>query len=172
MMYIPGVVGLSDQVTTYQAVPLNTSANANTSNQGSGPTAVTGASGIRRISYWVVGQGEQAGGLARWETTAVSTPDAINPQSLPSDPEEWIIAREVKSMKISYSDGSNGYWTDNWDSRAVSYDSSTPQGPPRAIKIELEMLGADGKTIRNYSQVVAIPVGNTVPLLETVGSGN
>lgn len=159
-------------MTTYQAVPLPKAGSANSINQPSGSIANGGGCGIKRISYWVVGQGDQAQGLARWETNNISNPSSIIPTAMPSDVEEHIIAPEVKSMKVSYSDGSAGNWSDFWDSRSLSFDSSTPQGPPRAMKIELEMLAADGKTIRHYSQVVAIPVGNTTPLLQTLGTGN
>lgn len=172
MLFLPGIVGVANQVTAFQSVALPKAGSAISANQGATPGAATVPCGIKRVSYWVVGEGDQSQGLARYEASNVSNPNTINPTVLPNEVDDYIIAPEVRSMKISYSDGTQGYWADTWDSRTLSYDSSTPQGPPRAIKIELEMTGADKNTIRRYSQIVAIPVGNTVPLLETLGMGN
>jgi len=127
------VVGYQDQLTAFQAGTLRTPLASNASG-GSGAQSPADGEGpacdIKRVTYWVPGEGQ---GLARWESSQVSSPDGVNTSALPTDVENLIIAPEVRSITFSYNDGTAGYWTDFWDSRSLSYDSSTPQGPPRAV---------------------------------------
>lgn len=86
-------------------------------------------SDLRRISYWVVP--EQ--GLARFEVGSATADEAsYNPSEIPN-PEQYIIASEVKSLTFEYFDGSG--WQSSWERTAVSEDGDTPIGPPSAIAI-------------------------------------
>ncbi len=160
-------MGYESQVTAFQAGTLPyvkpMAGNGGQTGVNSGPTC-----DIKRITYWVAGEGL---GLARWESSQVSSPEVVSTGILPTDVDQYIIAPEVRSIQFSYNDGTPGYWTNFWDSRALSYDHSTPQGPPRAVKIEVEMDFGDGKTTRKYSQVVALPTANTIGLGKVVSPG-
>ena len=168
VLFIPGIVGYESQLTAFQAGTLRYSKPmATNGSQNQGPE--TGPScDIKRITYWVPGEGR---GLARWESSQVTSPEVVSTSILPTDVDQYIVAPEVRSIQFSYSDGTLGYWTNFWDSRSLSYDNSTPQGPPRAVKIEVEMDFGDGKTTRRYSQVVALPTANTIGLGKVVSPG-
>jgi hypothetical protein len=120
----------------------------------------------RRITYWLVGNGDSPLGLARQEIKAVTSADltAAVPPDVP-DEGSFVIAEEVKSLTFSYFDGSS--WQDTWDGTAPGSDGVTPQGPPLAIAITIgvAMPGRNGEqddpnNMRLIRHVVAIPTAN------------
>jgi hypothetical protein len=75
-----------------------------------------------------------------------------------------LVAPEVKAIRFKFHAGDGGDWLEQWDSRTTGSDEVTPQGPPRAVKIEVDLqVGKDGP-LQTYFRVVHIPVGNTPAL--------
>jgi prepilin-type N-terminal cleavage/methylation domain-containing protein len=127
----------------------------------SATTSQVGISDLRRVSYWLVGGGGSAQGLAWMEYTPVTSPDALNtlPPNVP-DEASHIIAEEVKSLTFSYFDGAN--WQDTWDGTTPGADGVTPMGPPMAIAIVLGVQMAGAKETKSYRHVVAVPGANNL----------
>jgi hypothetical protein len=130
----------------------------------------TGVSDLRRITYWVAGGGGSPLGLARQEVKVVTSSDAsLAPSIPPSVPDEasYVIAEEVKNLQFQYWDGTS--WQDSWDSTQAGADGSTPQGPPLAIAITMDLalpgtdngngLDSHPKT-KSYRHVVPILTAN------------
>ena len=132
-------------------------------------------SDTRRISYWLVGGGDTpGGGLAKMEVQPITSDDvAMNLPPGVDNEDKYIIADEVRSLKFSYFDGMN--WNDTWDSTQPGADGVTPIGPPRAVKIEIEVPGLGGPDAprKHYTHVVAIGTANgtTAQSQSTPGGG-
>lgn len=124
-------------------------------------------SDLRRISYWVVGNGGNAQGLARQEIARV-TSSAIDslPPDVP-DAAKLVIASEVTAVSFEYFDGKS--WQATWDGAAVTGEDSLPLGPPSAIAINLTVArrAPPGATTppapRVYRHVVFLSTGNNFP---------
>jgi hypothetical protein len=118
-------------------------------------------SDLRRICYWVDGDR----GLCRQELRIITSSDALDTSLPPSgDTSQSQLAREVKSIEISYFDGSN--WQTSWDSTQPGDDGITPVGSPRCIAIRFGILprrgGDDGSQpeLKYYRHVIAIRTAN------------
>jgi len=128
---------------------------------GSDPTVAVPLSDLRRVSYWFV----EGKGLARQEIKMVtSTNDvvAMPPDVASDDPNTTYLPGDIKNVQFQYWDGSA--WQDSWDGTTLStIDNATPQGPPMAIAITLEITrpGKNAGT-RIYRHVVAIPTANNL----------
>jgi hypothetical protein len=130
----------------------------------------TGVSDLRRITYWVAGGGGSPLGLARQEVKVVTSGDAtLTPSIPPNVPDEasYVIAEEVKNLQFQYWDGTS--WQDSWDSTQAGADGSTPQGPPLAIAITMDIAlpgtgngnGQDSHPkVKSYRHVVPILTAN------------
>jgi len=130
----------------------------------------TGVSDLRRITYWVAGGSGSPVGLARQEVKVVTSSDAnLAPSIPPSVPDEasYVIAEEVKNLQFQYWDGTS--WQDSWDSTQAGADGSTPQGPPLAIAITMDLAlpgsgngnGQEAKPrVKSYRHVVPILTAN------------
>lgn len=118
----------------------------------------TGVCDQRRICYWLVGSGDPPLGLARQELKLVNSEEALTslPPDIP-DAESYIMAEEVKSLTFNYF---NGSWQDSWNSSLSGSDSTTSQGPPLAIAIELGIGSPGSANWRTYRHVVSIPSGS------------
>lgn len=130
-------------------------------------------SDLRVVQFWLAaGDGGQPAGLARYEAKIATLNEAIN-FTLPdaSVHSRFLIAPEVKSLGFEYFDGSA--WTSSWDSNTPGLDGVTPQGPPRAIRITLEIdfsetLGnpaTDTVVLKTFRHVVAIATANGAPTI-------
>lgn len=128
-------------------------------------------SDLRMVSYWLAVGAEGGAGLARQEHKIVTTEDALA-QALPEGTTEaqYVIVPEARSLQFEYFDGAN--WFDSWDSNQVGLDGKTPQGPPRAIRITVELDFSNGAALpgavgatKTYSHVVAINTANGTPLI-------
>jgi len=130
----------------------------------------TGVSDLRRITYWVAGGGGSPLGLARQEVKVVTSSDATLAPSIPPNvPDEasYVIAEEVKNLKFQYWDGTA--WQDSWDSTQPGADGTTPQGPPLAVAITMDIAlpgtaNANGSEkqprVKSYRHVVPILTAN------------
>jgi len=128
--------------------------------------SVVQPSDLRRITYWLAGDGGNPLGLARQAVKFVTSSDQIS--ALPpdvSDPGSFVIAEEVKSLQFQYFDGNT--WQDTWDGTQPGSDGVTPQGPPAAIAITLSVARAsvggrnqEDPNPRQYRHVVLIPTAN------------
>jgi prepilin-type N-terminal cleavage/methylation domain-containing protein len=143
-------------------------------------------SDLRKVTYWLNSDGDKVG-LARYEGKIITTDDVIN-LTLPDDSNQgrYVVIPEARSVQFEYFDGAN--WSDSWDSTQVGADGYTPMGPPRAIRITLQVdftNGPAGNTDPNsnntktFAYVVAINTANGTPLIEpaptdpsTSGSGS
>lgn len=118
---------------------------------------------IRRISYWLAGNGGT--GLCRMENKQVTAEDVDSavPGNVP-DENQYVIAEEVKSLQFQYFDGSS--WLDSWDGTEPGADGMTPKGPPLAIAIIIGVpppgkLDSDGDyELKTFRHVVSIPTAN------------
>lgn len=129
-------------------------------------------SDLRVVSYWLAGDPASTLGLARFERKIVTTEGALN-QALP-EPElhqNFVIASEVKNLSFEYFDGVS--WTSSWDSNLPGEDGMTPMGPPRAIRITLEVDFSDTtpgalnnpNSMKIFRHVVAINTANGAPMI-------
>jgi hypothetical protein len=130
--------------------------------------APTLTSDLRRVTYWLVRDGGQVKGLARYETTLVTGTDvtANTTPTLPPEvqnPDSYIIAPEVKEFTVEYFDGTN--WQTSWDGTTQDSTTSYPIGPPMAIAftitLELPGHGQEKGKETTYRHVVAIPASNS-----------
>ena len=123
-------------------------------------------SDLRRISYWLGGKG----GLCRMEVRLITSEQAGDLDLPTGDVDQYLYAGEVKSLEITYFDGTS--WLDTWDSTTTGPDQATPIGSPRAISIKIGVMpqGAvaalEGKEpeLKYYRHVIAIPTANGTPL--------
>lgn len=117
-------------------------------------------SDLRRITYWLIGTGPQAQGLARQEITRVTGPDADSTPPDVANPESYIIAARVQDLTLEYYDGST--WQSSWDGTTLDAASQKPLGPPAAIAITITLRKSSDKqgTPTTYRHVVAIPTAN------------
>lgn len=106
-------------------------------------------SDLRRITYWLVGSGDQALGLARQEVTRITGADV---DSTPGDAEKYIIAPTVKNITFEYFDGTA--WQPSWEGSTLNPDTKRPQGPPAAIAMTVTFRKND----KQYRHVVALMV--------------
>ena len=153
----PGVVGFPESLTLYIR------RDPRLDEQG-GPAA-----GVHRITFGMIpsesedgdGQGQ---GLGRWEIKLAQSELGLNPDQAPPADQFELVAPEVKAVRFKYHAGDGGDWLEQWDSRSTGSDEVTPQGPPRAIRIEMDIqVGKDGP-LQTFFRVVQIPVGNTPAL--------
>lgn len=129
--------------------------------------APNGGSDVRRVAYWLAGDR----GLARQEISRVTADDDSTrlPPDVPDD-DSLIVAPEVTRLEFHYFDGTA--WVDNWDGTAAGADGVTPLGPPRAVKISVEIRNpSDASRSRMYHHVVAIQSANAPPPDPTITSG-
>jgi len=129
--------------------------------------APNGGSDVRRVAYWLVGDR----GLARQEISRVTADDqaTLLPPDVP-DPESLVIAPEVTRLAILYFDGTA--WLDNWDGTVAGADGVTPVGPPRAVKISVEIRNpSDANRSRMYHHVMAVQSANAPPPEPTTATG-
>ena len=150
-----GVIGDSSSLTLYVSRLPSEAWPSDNNNQG----AVV--SDLRRVTYWM-----DSGGLCRQEVRVITSADAQDTSVPPSgaDPAQCRLAREVKSIEISYYDGTS--WQDSWDSTTLGTDGVTPIGSPRAIAIRIGLQsrlaagnGKDGAT-KHYRHVIEIQTAN------------
>lgn len=130
-------------------------------------------SDLRRISYWVAGDG----GLYRKEMKVVTSQDALDVNPPTGEDPQYLLAPEVKSVEFSYFDGTN--WQESWDSTQVGADGITPQGSPRAIAVKIGFVppgkrSAQGKepALKIYRHVIALAGANGVTPLQQPNSDN
>jgi len=151
----PGVVGFPESLTLYIR------RDPRVDEQG-GPAA-----GVHRITYGLIPSDseESSGqGLGRWEIRLAQSELGLNADQAPPVDQFELVAPEVKAVRFKYHAGDGGNWLEQWDSRATGSDEVTPQGPPRAIRIEMDIqVGKDGP-LQTFFRVVQIPVGNTPAL--------
>ena len=125
------------------------------------------SSGVFRVTYGLIPSDEEGAdgqGLGRWEVKLAQTEIGLNPDATPPENEFELVAPEVKAIRFKFHAGDGGDWLVQWDSRTTGSDEVTPQGPPRAVKIEVDLqVGKDGP-LQTYFRVVHIPVGNTPAL--------
>ena len=137
----------------------------------SDPTLLT--SDLRRISYWMGGDGDNAG-LCRMEVRLITSDDAAN-LTLPSgDVAQYLYAGEVKSVEFGYFDGTA--WQTSWDSTMLGADQVTPIGSPRAISIKIELaqvspVGGKDPPTKTYRHVIAIACADGTPLNNNAEGG-
>jgi prepilin-type N-terminal cleavage/methylation domain-containing protein len=171
-----GVQGTADYVTIY-ITKVPQAATVQTTQMGNDPTAQAIDSDLRRVTYWLVPNGDGTGGLARQEVVFVTNDDQMN--ALPmgmSDESTYIFAPEVVALAFEYYDGTT--WQTSWDGTAVGPDGVTPQGPPVAIAITIRVGRSDAKdpgpddpSVREFRHVVYLP-GSSVNSLDTIPTGN
>jgi prepilin-type N-terminal cleavage/methylation domain-containing protein len=155
-----GVIGSSSELNLYVS-RLPTEVFGDDS---SDPTLLT--SDLRRLSYWMGGDGDNAG-LCRMEVRLITSDDAVN-TTLPSgDVAQYLYAREVKSVEFGYFDGTA--WQTSWDSTTLGPDQATPIGSPRAISIKIEM--AEGSKTKTYRHVIAIACADGTPMNNNAEGG-
>jgi hypothetical protein len=132
------------------------------------------ASDLRRISYWLAGDGTL--GLARQEMLLVTSDDAQTDPTQVGDEASFVIAPEVQSLTFSYFDGTN--WQDTWDGSTTGSDGVTPIGPPLAIAVVVGMVPpgtsgtAGGQQQKVYRHVVEIPTANGATQQTTGSTGS
>ena len=128
-------------------------------------------SDLRRVYYWIVGNGGDPLGLARAEFKQATNPDidTLDGTGLP-DQNKYIIAPEVKTILFEYYDGTS--WATEWDGLNTPADGAPPFGPPAGIRITITFRrnankglapddpNVDGPT---YQHVVAVPAANNFP---------
>lgn len=128
----------------------------------------------RQIIYWL----EPGRGLYRRERPWVTADGVRNGiEADPDAPDSVLLAEEAVALTFAYSDGPSGEWASSWDGTAPGPDGVTPLGPPRAIKvtIDLKITTAKGDPLpRQVTQVIAVrsaPGTYTPPLLEAPTDG-
>jgi prepilin-type N-terminal cleavage/methylation domain-containing protein len=121
-------------------------------------------SDLRRITFWLV----PGKGLAREEVTLV-TGEAID--LIPPDvdnPDRYVFAPEVTSLRFQYWDPQS-QWLTSWDG---SQPVDLPIGPPAAIEITITL--GNTRTVEGsevppteYTHVVTLPTGNNFSIQES-----
>lgn len=127
----------------------------------------------REIVYWFIPDlGNGSGGLARQEVKLVTADLESEPLAMGTAEEEnYLLSSEVRSVTFSYWDGTS--WLEEWDGTQLGADGVTPQGPPLAIEIiiELQFPGPTPESLpktHTFRHVVHIPTANG-PLPEVTG---
>ncbi|HEV3142272.1 MAG TPA: type II secretion system protein GspJ [Gemmataceae bacterium] len=112
------------------------------------------AADVWRVSYFL-----SDGGLARQETRMVTSDDVDNPPDgtvVNTDSTVTkILAPEVKSVQFQYFDGSQ--WQDSWDGSQPGTDGVTPQGPPMAVQVTLEIVIPGSDQTKTVQDIIAFP---------------
>jgi prepilin-type N-terminal cleavage/methylation domain-containing protein len=133
-------------------------------------------SDIRRVSYWLVGDSDNQGGLARQEIPLATSDDAL--QNLPPQVDNetsFIIADEVRSVQFQYWDGTA--WQDSWDSTQLGPDGVTPIGSPLAVAVTVSIApqqsepGQADAPLRTFRHVLVIPSANGLTLQTEAATG-
>jgi prepilin-type N-terminal cleavage/methylation domain-containing protein len=120
-----------------------------------------GVSDVRRIAYWL------DGGLRKQTLTSVTAND--DSTALPP-PSGELVAAEVVGLSFQYYDGST--WADTWDGTQLGADGATPIGPPRAIKIEMDITNPHSPgEVKHYIRYVSINSANAQPVADTTTGG-
>lgn len=164
----PGVVGFPDAMNLYsRKAPVHT----DPKNALGGPG---GQGDLRRVCYYMARLGTPEEALVRYEVTQPLSAQGLDTGLMPQDDTAPIVAEEVRAVRFFYHSGPGGSWVEQWDSRSLDYDDLTPVGPPRAVRVEvdIEMPALPGRdpVSRTYSRVVVIPTGN-VPSIQTRPEG-
>ncbi len=121
------------------------------------------SSDLRCVMYWIVMNGSEPAGLARYEVKRATAEEIdFSPSNLPEQ-NKHIIAPEVKSILFEYWDGTA--WQTTWDGAAQASEDGIPLGPPAAIRVSITFRrsatdSSDGPT---YQNVFALPTGNNFP---------
>jgi hypothetical protein len=129
-----------------------------------------GNSDLRRTYYWLVNNGSDSVGLARYEMKACTSMDAdtTDPTTFPEQ-EKYVFAPEVKNILFEYFDGNT--WQPEWDG-TITLDTSQPTGAPRAIRITITLKSTlsqvvpDGTTVADgpiYQQIIALQTSDSYP---------
>jgi hypothetical protein len=93
----------------------------------------------------------------------------------PDAPDAVLLTEEVTGVLFEFTDGTS--WTGTWDGTVPGPDGVTPLGPPRAIKVTLDLRVPSGRgepIAKTVSQVIAVrsaPGTYTPPLLEAPTDG-
>ncbi len=122
------------------------------------------SSDLRCVMYWVVMNGSEPAGLARYELKQATAQDIDFAPTNLSDQNKYIIAPEVKSILFEYWNGTS--WQTTWiGSDPASEDGSIPLGPPAAIRVNVTFRrsAADSSDGPTYQNVFALPTGNNFP---------
>jgi prepilin-type N-terminal cleavage/methylation domain-containing protein len=131
-------------------------------------------SDLRRITYWVIADGDVGKGLARQEVVMVTSDDQMNnmPPDI-ADADTFIFAPEVLAATFEYFDGTT--WQQDWDGTTSLGPQGSPLpgtgqvavGPPLAIRITLKIGRTDAKTtdpndpdVMTFEHVIHIPSSN------------
>ena len=159
----PGVVGFPDSLNIYCRKSAVIDAKASLG-------APVGQGDLRRICYYMARLGTPEEALVRYEVMQPLTPQGLDIGLMPQDDLAPVVAEEVRAVRFFFHAGPGGSWVEQWDSRSMDYDDLTPLGPPRAVRVEIDIEmtprpGFDPVT-HTYSRVVVIPVGN-VPSIQT-----
>jgi hypothetical protein len=155
-------------LTSYRVQPSPTGAPTNV------PDPIV-TSDLRRVSYWLINNGgAEPAGLARQEVKQATSTDIIVLPTDLSDQNNYLIAKEVKSVTFQYTpDGQN--YLDTWDGTyngggtSGAGEDGTPPGPPLAIRVRIAIrrtpsVGdpppSDGSQDLQFEQIIAIPGAN------------
>lgn len=129
------------------------------------------SSDVKRIVYWIAMNGNEPAGLARAELPQATSPEAdLDPSQLP-DQLKYVIAPEVRGLKLRYYNGSG--WVSRWDGLDKSLEDAPPNGPPGAIEITLtlkrDLRDGTGTSVDgpSFVNIVAIPAANNFPIPAT-----
>jgi prepilin-type N-terminal cleavage/methylation domain-containing protein len=121
-------------------------------------------SDLRHIYYWM-STNDKNGGLCRMESRVITSDQATTLDAPPGEADQYLYAREVKSIEFSYFDGTS--WQSSWDSTTLGPDNATPQGSPRAIAVTLGLPRYKGTDqngeIKYYRHVVHLVTANGTP---------
>ncbi len=126
-------------------------------------------SDVTRINYWLIANGSDTLGLARQEIKQATSTDIDLALTDISNPNQYLIADEVKNILFEYFDGTT--WQTSWDGTALGGPTGeTPIGPPAAIRITLTLRRNTKMTqtvtdnpddaTNTYIQVVPLPTSN------------
>jgi hypothetical protein len=151
-----GVIGDATSLTLYHSrVPREAYSSASDDL----PGARTPVSDLRRVTWWLAGDGDSPLGLARQEVKVATSDDATGPRPPDiADEASFVEAPQVRDLRFSYFDGTA--WQDSWDGTVAGSDGVTPIGPPRAIAIVLGIIKPGSSELQYYRHVVVVPVAN------------
>lgn len=121
--------------------------------------------GFQRITYGMIPneEGETNSGLGRWVVKMALSPQGLDLDATPPEDQFELVAPEVKAIRFNYTAG-DGNWVDQWDGRATGTDEVTPQGPPRAVRIEVDIQVNKDDQVQTFFRIVPIAVANTPAL--------
>lgn len=150
----PGVVGFPEGLTLYIRKDLRQDEQEGQLN-----------AGVQRITYGMIPNedGGNNSGLGRWVVKMALSPQGIDPNAEPPEDQFELVAPEVKAIRFQFTSG-DGNWVDQWDGRATGTDEVTPQGPPRAVRIEVDIQVTKDDQVQTFFRIVPIAVGNTPAL--------